>query len=113
MTESELKDLLARTPDKIIFNEVMSLIDELYDFTPSAFTNGRIHNNAGENNGSCKLFAFAQLNNFSKEDTLYCFGEHYQSVINDPGGDSHQNIRNFMEFSWQGISFDTFPLHKK
>ncbi len=29
-----------------------------------------------------QVFAFAQLNNLAKEETLYLFAEHYQSVLN-------------------------------
>ena len=44
------------------FNETMEIVEALYDFTPTGFTNGDTRNEAGENNGSCKLFAFAKRN---------------------------------------------------
>ena len=57
MTLSELKNKLANTPTTIEFDEVISLIGELYDFTPTEFKNGDTKNNPNQNNGSCKLFA--------------------------------------------------------
>jgi len=88
------------------FNELMLLIDEYYYFTPFAFKNGDLQNQAGENSGSCKLFYFARLHNLTKEETLACFGAYYrEDVLKNPQGDNHQNIRNFMAHGWQGIAF--------
>ena len=71
-------------------------------------------NEAGENNGSCKLFAFASAHKFSEQQTLNCFAQYYRDdVLNDPKGDSHQNIRNFMKFGWDGIKFYGTALVKK
>ena len=75
----------------------MLVIEDNYNFTPTAFKNGAIENKAGENSGSCKLFAFAQKQGLTKEEALFCFGEHYKSVLEDENGTSHQNIRNFMK----------------
>ena len=95
------------------FNETMSLIDALYYFTPTAFSNGNTQNGAGENNGSCKLFAFAKLNGFSEPQTLALFGEFYRDVLASPDGDDHQNIRNFMQTGWAGIQFSGIALVEK
>jgi hypothetical protein len=105
---------LNQDADKIVFNDTMAVVDALYDFTPTEFTNGEQVNKAGENNGSCKLFAFAQLNNLSPEQTLACFGQFYrEDVLQHPEGSDHQNIRNFIKFGWQGISFEQMPLTSK
>jgi len=85
------------------FSEVMDYIDANYNFTPSKFKNGTIVNEENQNNGSCKVFAFAKIKGYTKEQTLLCFGEHYQDVLKTPEQDSHQNIRNFMEYGWEGI----------
>ena len=53
-----MKELLRKKS----FQETIAFIDENYHFTPTAFKNGNQHNNANENNGSCKIFAFAKLN---------------------------------------------------
>ncbi len=101
-------------PENIQFSEVIFLIDECYQFTETAFTNGKLHNAAGENSGSCKLLAFAQLQQLSPEDTLTCFGQYYRDdVLKDPEGDSHQNIRNFINTQWSGIEFSGSPLTLK
>lgn len=97
----------------LVFSDTMNIIDALYDFTPCAFNNGNTRNEAGENNGSCKLFAFAKLNGFSEAETLACFGEYYRDVLASPKGDDHQNIRNFMTTGWTGIQFDGSPLNEK
>ena len=98
----------------IQFNDVITFIDENYDFTPTKFTNGNTVNEENQNNGSCKVFSFAKLNNLSKEETLALFGAFYrEDVLENPEGSDHQNIRNFMEFGWEGIQFEGEALHKK
>ena len=109
-----LLEQLEKAPETINFKEVIAYIDENYDFTPTKFTNGNTINEANQNNGSCKVFSFAQLKNLSKEQTLSLFGEFYrEDVLNNPDGTDHQNIRNFMKFGWDGISFDGEALKKK
>lgn len=95
------------------FPETIAHIDEKYTFTPTTFKNGNQINNAGENNGSCKILAFAQLQQFTKEETLSLFGDFYQDVLNSPDATDHQNIRNFMIFGWDGIHFDGEALQAK
>lgn len=96
-----MKNLL----NKKSFPETIAYIDENYLFTPTGFKNGNQINNAGENNGSCKIFAFAQMQQLSKEETLLLFGDFYQDVLNSPEASDHQNIRNFMIFGWGWYSF--------
>lgn len=105
---------LKTSPETINFKEVIAFIDDNYSFTPTRFTNGNTVNEAGENNGSCKLFSFAKLNDLSKEETLALFGDFYRTdVLQNPEGTDHQNIRNFMQFGWDGISFDGDALKQK
>lgn len=105
---------LKTSPQTIDFKEVISYIDEHYDFTPTKFTNGNTVNEADQNNGSCKIFSFAKLNGLSKGDTLALFGAFYRDeVLKNPDGTDHQNIRNFMEFGWDGISFEGEALKEK
>lgn len=99
--------------NKKSFPETIAYIDENYIFTPTTFKNGNQINNAGENNGSCKIFAFAKLNQLSKEETLSLFGDFYQDVLNTPEATDHQNIRNFMTFGWDGIQFEGEALRAK
>lgn len=104
-----MKNLL----NKKSFPETIAYIDENYLFTPTGFKNGNQLNNAGENNGSCKIFAFAQMQQLSKEETLSLFGDFYQDVLNSPDATDHQNIRNFMIFGWDGIHFEDEALQAK
>lgn len=106
-------DQLKNSLGKIDFKEVIAFIDENYNFTPTRFINGNTINEANENNGSCKVFSFAKLQNLSKEETLNLFGAFYrEDVLKNPDGNDHQNFRNFMEFGWDGISFEGEALSK-
>ncbi|RTY92776.1 type III effector [Flavobacterium sp. RSP49] len=99
-------DKLKQTPEMITFAETIATIEDNYDFTPTAFENGLQHNAAGENSGSCKLFAFAEIQSLSEAATLACFGAYYyEDVLQNPNGTDHQNIRNFMKTGWDGIAF--------
>ncbi|WP_293939658.1 HopJ type III effector protein [Sphingobacterium sp. UBA5996] len=99
--------------NELPFQEVLTHIADQYSYTPSAFQNGTLKNLKEENQGSAKVFYFAKLNNLSPEDTLCLFAEHYQHVLDDPAGDSHQNIRQFRTNGWDGISFEQEVLVKK
>jgi hypothetical protein len=71
-------------------------------------------NDAGKNNGSCKLFSFARLNKLSPQQTLHCFGAYYRDdVLKHPEGTDHQNIRNFIKTGWAGIEFSGSALTPK
>tara|TARA_R110002124_G_scaffold185855_2_gene353399 strand:- start:315 stop:656 length:342 start_codon:yes stop_codon:yes gene_type:complete len=113
MTIQQFKTQLKTTSTSIQFAETMQVIEDNYNFTPTAFTNGNIKNKPGENSGSCKLFAFAIDQQLTKEETLACFGEHYKNVLEDKKGTSHQNIRNFMEFGFDGLTFESEALEIK
>jgi len=105
---------LNESPDSVAFNDTLAVIDALYDFTPTSFRNGSLLNQAGQNNGSCKLFSFARLHGFSQQQTLHCFGAYYRDdVLKHPQGTDHQNIRNFISTGWAGIEFDGNALASK
>ncbi|WP_299046579.1 HopJ type III effector protein [uncultured Polaribacter sp.] len=110
MTIQEFKTKLKENPTEITFAETMQVIEDNYNFTPTAFANGEIQNKAGENSGSCKLFAFAKDQNLTKQEALLCFGEHYIAVLEDKKGTSHQNIRNFMKTGFDGLLVDDKAL---
>lgn len=101
-------------PDSITFDDTMAVINAAYEFTPTSFANGDIKNEAGQNSGSCKVLAFALLNQLSKKQTLACFGAYYRDdVLKNPDGTDHQNIRNFMKYGWDGVKFERMPLTAK
>jgi len=105
---------LNEKPESFQFTDTIQLIDTYYDFTPCEFTNGKQINEANQNNGSCKLIAFAQLNKLNVDQTLQCFGDYYRiDVLQHPENTDHQNIRNLMIYGWKGISFKGQALTKK
>lgn len=105
---------LKKNPQANSFSRTMEVIAEHYDFIPTAFTNGNLENLAGQNNGSCKIFAFAKRQKLNEELTLACFGEHYfKDVLENPEGEGHQNIRNFMKYGWKGIKYKGTALREK
>ena len=109
-----LSEIVKNNPESLQFKEIIAYIDEHYDFTPTAFKNGNTMNEAGQNNGSCKVFSFAKLQGLSKEQTLPLFCEFYrEDVLKNPEGTDHQNIRNFMENGWDGIVFEGEALKEK
>jgi hypothetical protein len=112
--KEQLITLIKKLKDNTVnFKEVIEFIETYYQHQPAAFKNGEVHNEATQNQGSAKVFAFAQLNHLNEEDTLCLFAEHYQSVLNNPGGTDHQNIRQFMIHGWPGIVFEGQALLAK
>jgi hypothetical protein len=112
--KEQLPTLIKSLKDNLLpFKEVIAFIETYYQHQPTAFRNGELYNEATQNQGSAKVFTFAQLNGLDKEDTLYLFAEHYQSVLNNPGGTDHQNIRQFMIHGWPGIVFEGQALLAK
>jgi hypothetical protein len=112
--KEQLITLIKKLKDNSVsFKEVIDFIETYYTHQPTAFKNGEAYNEATQNQGSAKVFSFAQLNKLSKEDTLYLFAEHYQSVLNTPNATDHQNIRQFMAHGWSGIAFEGQALVAK
>jgi len=105
--QQEIEHLLSQLNNREIkFSDVLQFIDAHYTHNPTAFRNGSQVNAATENQGSAKVFSFAQINRLSEADTLRLFAEHYDDVIATPGAANHQNIRQFMQQGWDGIQFD-------
>lgn len=111
MTLSELLEQIRLQPELVEFEAVMSVIADYYNYTPTRFVNGRgvlcQINEAGSNEGSCKIFAFARMHDLSPRETLACFGRFYrEEVLLEPDGSSHGNIRAFMVSGWNSVAFD-------
>lgn len=118
MNTEELVTLLKTSPETVTFDQVIATITADYDYTPARFTNGfdesMTINEAGSNEGSCKIFSFALLNNLSKDQTLHCFGDYYRNdVLQHPQATNHANIRNFILCGWDGIHFESTALTAK
>ena len=112
MTQEEYLEIL-RSGAKMKFEDLIALIDDDYNYTPAGFTNGEVENTADENQGSAKLFCFAAIHQLSQLETLHCFGQYYQDVLNSPESDSHGNIRNFMTYGWGGLKFESPVLDRR
>jgi len=118
MSIQKLIQKIKSQPDAVSFNEVIESISSNYNYTASRFSNGvtndQVINEAGSNEGSCKIFAFAKLNGLDEQQTLNCFGDFYRDdVLSNPNGDDHANIRTFMRHGWAGISFEQNALSAK
>lgn len=110
MAQELLKQLQAGNAK---FADVISYIETRYTHTPTAFQNGQQYNAATENQGSAKVFSFAQLNDLDQQQTLNLFAEHYAAVLATPDATDHQNIRQFMQNGWNGIKFEGNALTAK
>ncbi|KJZ14284.1 type III effector [Marinomonas sp. S3726] len=111
---SELIEKVKSTPEEIDFTDTMATIDNEYQFQAASFQNGEQKNEAGQNNGSCKIFTFAKLHSLDATDTLQLFGDFYRvDVLQNPEGEDHQNIRQFMIHGWDGVNFESISLTPK
>lgn len=115
----KLDDFLLRVKggQAIDFKDTMAVIDANYNYRPTEFSNGLIEpliNEAGRNEGSCKIFSFAKLHELNPAQTLALFGDYYhKDVLDNPDGNDHQNIRRFMRDGWDGIVFQDEALQTK
>ena len=108
------QNLLAQLKDGTAkFADVLAFIEAHYQHTPTAFKNGAQSNAATENQGSVKVFSFAKLQGLNQADTLSLFAEHYAAVLTTPDATDHQNIRQFMQHGWDGVTFDGTALSAK
>lgn len=106
-----------KTGHDIDFQQTIAIIAEYYHYQPTQFSNGLqtpLLNEAGRNEGSCKIFAFAQLHQLDEQQTLSLFGNYYRlDVLGNPEGSDHQNIRHFIRDGWAGIAFAGTALRAK
>ncbi len=111
ITLADFINQLDSNAEKVSFEQVMQVINENYSYIPVTFTNGDLLNEAGTNEGSCKIFYFAQLNKLTEQQTLACFGRFYRDdVVKNPQGNDHANIRNFIQNGWKAIQFNSAAL---
>jgi len=113
MNVESLLKTLETAPESLEFADVMQVIESNYSYTPVGFSCGDAISEAGSNEGSCKILAFAKMHSVSAEKTPYLFGRYYrEDVLNYPDGQDHANIRNFIESGWIGVSFQQEPLQQ-
>lgn len=109
-----LLEQLNSAGESVEFSTVIEVIGSHYHYQQTTFSNGGLVNQAGTNEGSCKIFAFAKLHQLSELATLNCFGKYYrEDVLQNENGDDHGNIRSFIKHGWQGISFEGQALTLK
>jgi hypothetical protein len=117
-TLEQLINQIKTDPAATEFQDVISVIDANYLYRPTRFVNGPdddcIINEAGKNEGSCKIFSFAQIQQLDEIQTLNCFGHYYRDeVLKHPENSDHANIRTFISHGWKTINFDNTALVKK
>ena len=111
LTLADFISQLDSNAEKVSFEQVMQVISENYSYKPATFSNGDLLNEAGTNEGSCKIFYFAKLKKLTAQQTLACFGRFYRDdVVNNPQGNDHGNIRNFMQTGWDKVEFNSVAL---
>lgn len=113
----QVKEFIAQVKKgtRVSFKETMAVVDENFSYTPVRFLNGLgddpVVNQAGKNEGSCKIFALGKRFGLSKQVTISLFGDLYwKDVLDNPNGTDHANIRTFLRDGWEGIRFDADPL---
>jgi len=103
-----------RNGGRVSFQDSIAAITEAYDYTPTRFSNGGVVNEAGTNEGSCKLFYFAKMHRLSEPQTLALFGDYYwKDVLEHPDADNHANIRAFMRQGWAQVEYEGEALRAK
>lgn len=111
MTLEQFLSTVANKPATISFKSTIDVIAASYRYQPCGFHNGSAYSAAGQNEGSCKLLAFAQIHQLSSEQTLHCFGDFYRiDVLQHPQNTDHNNIRQLMETGIAAVRFDGTPL---
>ncbi len=111
MVLEKLLEQIINSPQSVDFTDVMEAINVSYHYTPTQFTNGfaedKVVNEAGTNEGSCRVFAFGLDQQLNEQQTLACFGTFYRDdVLGNLDGEDHANIRAFIKHGWAGISFN-------
>ncbi len=107
--ETFLQQVKAGYP--VSFQDTQHIIKCHYEYHPVRFYNGsgpdRLVNQAGSNEGSCRIFYFAKLHNLSVTETLNLYGDYYRDeVLPCPEGSNHPNIRQFIRYGWEGIEYE-------
>lgn len=105
--------LAAIETDTHQFSATLAFISQWFDFTPSAFRNGKVINNVDQNQGSCRVLSMALMLGLTREQALKCFGEHYRDVLATPDVDNHHNLRRLQAEGLADIHFDQQPLRRK
>lgn len=111
MTQEDFIHALRQAPERQTFDATMAFIDARFIYQPTGFSNGPLINEAGKNEGSCKIFAMARHLGLSEAECLQCFGDYYRKdVLGNPQAQDHANIRQFIDTGYAGLQFNAPPL---
>ncbi|AFU98852.1 HopJ type III effector protein [Simiduia agarivorans] len=107
MHQEPFLQALRQAPEGQTFQATQAFIDTAFHYRPTRFSNGPLVNEAGKNEGSCKIFAMALLLGLSESECLQCFGDYYRiDVLDNPQAKDHANIRQFIKTGYAGLQFD-------
>lgn len=102
---------LATDPASVTLDAALAVIAAHYDVDPCGYTLAGVRFEPDRAWRSCQLYAFGLLHHLPKEQTLACFGHHYQvDVLGDPEGTDHQTVRLFLKHGWDALTLDAMPL---
>ena len=111
MTADDFKARLGSADHR--FADTLGFIEQFYHYRPSGFRIGPLCNSAEQNQGSCRIVAMARDLGLTDEQTLACFAEHHRSVLAEPDGNGHANIRALMQHGLAAVHFDQPPLTRR
>lgn len=101
---------LAREWKNTDFGNTIQAIDSILETEPVDFVNGEVPNTSGENLWSLKVLAFGKMMWFHTQEVLSMFWEYYREVIDNPDGNSHQNIRALQKTGIECVDISENPF---
>lgn len=99
--------------NEIKFNNLIRLIDFIFDTTPTRFVNNWVDNAAWENLWSLKVLSLALLLWLDTNQALKMFWEHWKSVQSNPDWDNHKNIRELDGWGIEWVKIYGISFSKK
>jgi predicted PhzF superfamily epimerase YddE/YHI9 len=82
---------------ELSFADVTTAIRSAFAFDPAAsFSIGALASAKGQNLGSLHVMAVTKAFKLNRDASARLWGEHLASVLKDPAGDAHPNIRSFL-----------------
>lgn len=106
-------DVMNHTYGSSDFQSFLKLVDSIFDTSPTRFINGELEDAGWKYLWSLKVLTIALMLWLSTDQALRLFGEHYESVQNNPEWDDHQNIRNLDRVWIEWVKIYGVPFKKK
>ena len=95
------------------FKSVLTVIDEIYDFSPQSFNVWEQNNESWENESSLKILYYAMMMWYSKDETLKLFWELKKEAEDNTDWGSHKNIRALKKYGIESVEFSWIALTPK